>query len=263
MLIAGAGWAQVQRPLPPGSPEVFTAPSVRVSVVVHEDLDPDYLRRLARSDVTVWLLTRSNSLRASTLENLARFDEAFVQLRAPLTGDEVRVLSRLPKIGVWVEVRQLAVIARLPGPRRVALEVTGALDAELAERLSGAKPSVVRWSPGAEPDLLQWSLFRQLPGRKIIVLAPSALRAATCAERAPGLPSIELDLASALTVNSDVLPCGRAPRVVVRPGIDHTMLQSLVLRDPSVEIVVVIGRDEKAASETKLLLDLLDRHDSR
>ncbi len=265
MLVAlsSAAFAQSQRPLPAGSPEAFTAPSVRVSVVVHEDVHPDFLRGLARPDVTLWLQTRSNTLRASTLENVARFDEAFVQVRAPLSSTDSRTFAKVPKLGVWVEASQLAVVARLPGARRVAIDVAGPLDAALADRLSAAKPSIIRWAPDAEVDVLQWGLFRQLPGRKIVVLPPSALRVINCADRSATQPSIELDLASVLTMNSDVFPCGRAPRVIVRPSVDHWMLQSLVVRDPSVELVVVIGRDEKAASETKLLLDLVDRHDSR
>ena len=263
VVIADSG-SQLQRPLPAGSPEDFTAPAVRVSVVVHEDLDPDLLRALARRDVTLWLQTRSNSLRASTLENVARFDEAFVQLRSPMSREAAQSFARLPRAGAWLEVDQLAVVPRLPGARKVAVEFKGALDAELADRVTAAKPSMVRWSPDANAplDLMQWGLFRQLPGRKVVVMPVSALRPATCTDQL-SMMSPELDVATVLTMNSAVYPCGKSTRVVIRPSIDHWMVQSLTVRDPSVELVVLIGTGVNAARETRTILDLLDRHDSR
>jgi hypothetical protein len=264
LALSTAAYAQqAPRPLPAASPEEFTAPSVHVSVVVHEDLPPDFLRRLARPDVTLWLQTRSNTLRASTLENLARFDEVFVQLRAPLTSVDAQVFGKLPKAGLWLDTPQLPVLFRIPGARPVAIDVSGPLDLAVVNRLSAAKPTVVRWSPSTSINVLEWGLFRQLPGRKIVVMPVSLLRATNCSERSAGQPSVELDLATVLAMNSDVLPCGRAPRVIVRPGVDHWMLQSLVVRDPSAELVVIIGADEEVASATQALLDLLDRHDSR
>ena len=256
--------SQVQRPLPVGAPEDFTAPAVRVSVVVHEDLDPDLLRPLARHDVTLWLQTRSNSLRASTIENAARFDEAFVQLRAPITREAAQLFARLPRVGAWLETAHLAVVPRLPGARKIAVEIRGALDAALADRVAAAKPSMVRWSPDANAtlDLMQWGLFRQLPGRKVVVMPASSLRPATCTDQL-AITSVELDVATVLTMNSAVYPCGKSPRVVIRPSIDHWLVQSLTVRDPSVELVVPIGTDVNAARETRTILDLLDRHDSR
>lgn len=261
LLWSAGAFGQSQRPLPKGSPEEFTAPAVRVSVVVHEDLHPDRLRRLARRDVTLWLQTRTNTLRTSTMENVGRFDEAFVQLRAPLTPTDSQMLTKLPRAGVWVEVSALSILTRLPGPRRVAIDVSGPIDSALADRLTAAKPAIIRWAPGPNIDLLEWGLFRNLPGRKVVVLSATATKAVRCEERTG--PSIEVDVATVLTLNSDVFPCGNSARVIIRPTIDHWMLQSLVVRDPSVELVVVIGRDEEAAAATRSVLDLLDRRDSR
>ena len=261
--MAAAAFAQSQRPLPAGSPEEFTAPSVRVALVAHEDLDPDRLRRLARRDVTLWLQTRSNTLRGSTLENIGRFDEAFVQLRAPLSYVDAQALAKLAHAGVWVDVAHLSLLRRVPGARRVAVEFTGSLTVERADELGRAKPALIRWSPGPSIDLMEWGLFRQLPGRKIVVMQVASLRAVACAERDANQPSVEIDLASVLTVNSDVYPCGRSSRVVVRPETDHWVLQSLVVREPSVELVVGIAADDTLATKTRALLDLLDRHDSR
>ncbi len=259
---AGTAWAQPQKPLPQGTPDDFTAPSVRVAVVASEDLNPDLLRKLARRDVTLWLETRSNALRQSTLENLGRFDEAFVRFRAPLGSADARVFERWPKVGLWLDVGQLAVLGRLPGARRVAVDVSGPLTKEVADRVAGARPSLVRWAPTGPIDVLEWGLFRQLPGRKVVRLPPESLRAVSCVERLASV-ALEIDVATLLTMNSDVFPCGSSTRVVIRPGVDAWLLQSLVVREPALELVLDVGADEKLAAAARGVLDTVDRRESR
>ncbi|MHB8878917.1 MAG: hypothetical protein ACYC8T_34885, partial [Myxococcaceae bacterium] len=154
-----------QAPRPGG----LSLPSFRLSVLASEDLDPDRLRPLSRPGVTLWLSTRSNTLRESTVENLARFAEAWVQLRPPLTRAQAHGLSRAPRAGALLFAGDLGGEGlHLLGPRRLAVQLTGALDESLAARLAAARPQVTYWEPQEEVDLLSFALFRQLPGRKIV-----------------------------------------------------------------------------------------------
>lgn len=256
--VALAALAQDQRPLPRGSPDALVTGTLKVNVVAHEELDVDRLRALARPQVTLWLATRSNTLKESTLENLARFDDAWVQLRAPLSKTDARVLARVPKAGLWLTPKDLdGVVGRAPGARRVAVDFEGPLDAALAERIAAARPALVRWRPGGPVDLLGWGLFLQLPGRKVLVPAPTELLATRCGERAPKLPALELHLATLLAMSADVFPCGPGTRVVVPTDLEPWLAQSLVVRDPSVELVVDVGASEPLASKVRALLETL------
>src|SRR5437879_653198 len=96
VLMASTALAQ-HRPLPPKGPQELAAPSLAVHVLAHEDLDPDRLRSLARPRVTLWLSTGSNVLRASTLDNLRRFESAYVALRAPITESQARSFEKIPR----------------------------------------------------------------------------------------------------------------------------------------------------------------------
>ncbi len=251
---AGIASAQDQRPLPRGAPEVFIASAPRVHVRADEDLDPDRLRELARPGVTLWLSTRTNTLRASTLENVARFDTAWVQLRAPLRPVDASVLTRLPAVGAWLEPESLALVGRL---RRVVVSVRGALDEAMVAKVSAARPAEVRWVPDGVVDLLAWGQLRSLPGRRVIVSSPQTLLPVKCASRSSGDPSIELHVASLLALASDVYPCGTGTRVVVQPQIETWLLQSLLVRDPSVELVVEVGSDAARAVAARGLLERL------
>ncbi len=259
-LVAGA---QDQRPLPRGAPEAFVPTAPRVHVRAHEELDPDRLRDLARPGVTLWLSTRSNTLRASTLENVGRFDAAWVQLRAPLKPVDANVFAKIPAAGAWVDVAGLELTGRLPGARRCAVSLQGALDEALIARLSRARPAEVRWTPGGEVDLLSWGQFRQLPGRRVIAAAPQSLLPVNCAERKSGDPSVELHVASLLSLSSDVFPCGAGARVVVQPDVESWLLQSLLVRDPSVELVIEVGADAARAVAARGLLERLQLGASR
>ncbi len=263
MLLSVQALAQDQRPLPRGAPEVFVRTAVRVHVRVHEDLEPDRLRDLTRPRVTLWLTTRTNTLRASTLENVARFDVAWVQLRKPLKSIDATVYARAPSVGAWVVPADLEVASRLPGARRVAINVQGALSEALVAQLSKARPAELSWKPGGAIDLLSWGQFRQLPGRRIVVPAADSLLPVKCEARTSDDPSVELHVATLLALSSDVFPCGTGTRVVVPPETEAWLLQSLLVRDPSVELIIEIGADSSKALAARKLFDTLQLGPSR
>ncbi|MFO0596075.1 MAG: hypothetical protein U0228_12240 [Myxococcaceae bacterium] len=255
--------AQDQRPLPRGAPDVFLPATARVHVRASEELDPDRLRDLTRPGVTLWLSTRSNTLKASTLENLARFDVAWVQLRAPLKPVDAALFRKVPGVGAWVSPPSLGVQALLPGARRVAVELQGPLDETTFAQLSQARPAEVTWRQPPPIDLLAWGQFRALGGRRIIAADARALLPVKCAERSANDPSLELHVANLLALSSDVFPCGQGTRVVVQPTVETWLLQSLLVRDPSVELVLEIGADSERAVAARGLLDRLQLGPSR
>lgn len=255
LLLTLVAWGQDQRPLPRGAPEVFIPTAPRVHVRAHEELDPDRLRDLARPGVTLWLSTRSNTLRTSTVENVARFEVAWVQLRAPLAPFDASVFSKqMPAAGALLEPGALGLVGRV---RRVAVSLKGPLDEALVARVSAARPAEVRWSPDGPVDLLTWGQFRQLPGRRVIVASPQTLLPVKCEGRSSADPSIELHVASLLALSSDAYPCGTGNRVVVQPEVETWLLQSLLVRDPSVELVVDVGADSARALAARGLFDRL------
>jgi hypothetical protein len=224
-----------------------------VAVVAHDRLDVDVLRSLARPGVTLWLETSSNTLRDSTLENVARFDEAWVRLRPPLKAVDALPFRRAPKAGGWAIAADLSsLVGRLPGGRRWAARVEGALSDSLLDVLKKSRPAVTWWQAPSELDVLSFGQLRALPGRKIISLPPGALVPVGCG-KAEREPTLEIHVASLLAVNSTVFPCGSGTRVVVTPAVDLWLVQSLLLRDPSVELVLFAPDDETARSVAAFL----------
>ncbi|GMU61330.1 MAG: hypothetical protein AMXMBFR34_30930 [Myxococcaceae bacterium] len=258
LALAAAAHAQDQRPLPKGSPGALVAGALKVHLYAGEGLPADSLRALARPQVTLWLDTRSNTLKESTVERVARFDEAWVRLRAPLSKTDALVLARIPKAGVWATPKDLEGLSgRVPGVRRIAVEVDGPLDAATAERLAKARPSVVRWRPSGPVDLLGWGLFLALPGQKVLVPAPEELLATRCPGRSRALPALEVHVATLLAMSADVFPCGSGTRVIVPGEVEPWLLQSLVVRDPSVELVVEVSESPEAATRARILMERL------
>ncbi len=246
-------------PLPRGAPGELTAPALRVHVIADEELGPDRLRSFARPNVSLWLKSRSNTLRDSTLEHLGRFDEAWVSLRAPLSEVDARQLKGQPKVGVWLDEGSLVpeLLGRLPGARRIAVQVDGPLDEAVVERLEQARVSFTSWRPREAIDVLSWSLFRRLPGRKVFAPPPGQLLPVKCATRSATEPSLELDVATLLAMSSDVFPCSTGTRVIVRPDADAWIVQSLLVREPSVELVLDVGDDAEVGQRAAKLLDAL------
>jgi hypothetical protein len=259
-LLALSARAQDQRPLPAGAPGSLVAPALRVAVDVSEELDPDRLRDLARRGVVAWVRTRSNTLRDSTLENLARFDGAFVEVRAPLGARDAAALGRLTRVGGWISLEEAPALGAL---RRVAVTVEGKLGAAQLARLARLRPALVQWRPEDALDLLQWSLFRQVPGRRVLVAPAGALLPVRCEARRGSEPALELHLAQLLALSSDIFPCGLGTRVLLPPATDPWLVQSLVVRDPSVELVLLVGADAAAAVEARQLLIALGTGEAR
>lgn len=249
-LLAGA---QLQRPLPTNSPQALTV-APRVQVRASDAVDVDLLGALAQPGVTLWLRTSSNTIKASLVERLARFDAVWIQVRAPLKPVDARVWAAVPRAGAWVDVASLAEVKKLPGARRVAVELAGPLTDEVLDALRSARVDEVRWAPAGEVDLLRWSQFSQLRGRRVLVAPPGETWPVTCAQRAG--PSVELHLSSLLAASSEVFPCGGGARVVVPADTDDWLLHSLVLRDPSVELVVEAS-DDAAARGARALVERL------
>jgi hypothetical protein len=84
-----------------------------------------------------------------------------------------------------------------------------------------------------------------------------------CAQRSSADPSMELHVASLLALSSDVYPCGTGTRVVVQPEVESWLLQSLLVRDPSVELVIDVGADSARALAARGLLERLQLGASR
>lgn len=234
--------------------------SLRLHVDAHEDLSVDALRALARDGVTLWLRTRSALLRESTLELLGRFDGAFVELRGPLTSLEVQGFARRPAVGLFGELEAVrAARPRLPGVRRLALHLARPTLSEAdAAEIRALRPELVRWAPpDGAVDLLSWARFRQLPGRRLFALPTSAVRPFACGAAQPREPAAAVDVATLLAAAGDVHPCGPGRRVTVRPDAEPWLLQSLLARDPSVELILEIGADPVAAARTAAMLDAL------
>lgn len=257
VLLSGSAWAQNQSPLPPGAPGQLAWPGLAIHVVVSEHIETDRLRALARPGVRLWLKTTSNTIRDSTLEQLGRFDEAWVELRGQLKPVDARVFARAPRVGMWVSLADAAMLAgRLPGARRLAVQHDGPLGDAEAGRLMALNPAFTRWKPSGPIDLLSWSSFRALPGRKVLVPSAESLLAWPCESRPDREPAVEVHVATLLTLSSGVFPCGRGTRVRVPATVETWLVQSLVLRDPSVELVFEVP-DDDAASVTAANFDAL------
>jgi hypothetical protein len=261
LALSTAALAQDQRPVPAGSPDALIGRSVPVHVVASEELEPDVLRALARPGVTLWLTTRSNTLRESTLDTLNRFEASWVQLRLPLAHVDGAALARAPRAGLWFQASAALkpVLSRYRASRPLALDVAGALDAEQQAWLGALRPTFTRWRPTESVDLLQWGRFASLPGRKTVVLTPGLLVPRSCEARSPTEPSAELHVATLLAVSAGVFPCGAGTRVEVLPDVEPWLLKSLIVRDPSVELLVTVGDDVRRVGRTRALLELLGR----
>jgi hypothetical protein len=153
--------------LPPAG---VVGPLPVVHLFASEDLSPDALGALARPEVVLWLATRSNTLRASTVARLARFRESYVQLHSPIKTQDWAQLEAVPRAGVWLsaEAATEPTLFRA-GARRRALSLRGPLDASALKAVAAARPVRIRWEPGDPPNLEAWSRFAQLPCARVLV----------------------------------------------------------------------------------------------
>ncbi len=251
-------WALAADPRSPAAdaPPLFLATSVRVHLHASDELEPDYLRALARKNVTLWLSTRSNTLRASTLETINKFSDAWVSLRAPVSEADAHQLDKLPRAGLWLEVKDLDGARRLLGPRRLALRLQGPLDLPLFQKLQQLRPTETLWHAAPDVDLLSWGLFRQLPNRKILARSAVELWPTPCPARPlSGEPTIQTQLQGLLKLSGRSFPCGAGPRIEVPLDTERDVLQGLLVREPSAELVIEVGEDPRAVTKARRLLD--------
>lgn len=233
----------------PGEARPAALPGFTLHVLAGEDLPADLLRPLGREGVVLWLRTRSNALRESTAEALARFQESYVQLRPPLSEAHARLLARAPGAGVWLSAGDLGGpgLYRL-GNRRLALQLAGPLAEETAAAVRKARPVRLSWEPGSDADLLQWGLFRQLPGRKLLRISGKV----ACEEWTGSVP-LWVDARSRPWPS----PCGQGGRAKVRLDAADEELRWLFERDPTIELEIEIGDDEAAAISARALVHRL------
>ncbi len=247
------------RPLPPKSPEGAPA-SLRVNVLAREELDSDHLRALARPYVVLWLSTKSNVLSESVLTTLSRFPEAWVQLKPPFEPAHLTQLERLPKVGVWVSGADLEGkgAGRLKGPRRLAVTLEGPLDEALAARVEAVRPAWIFWRKSGPIDLLNWSVFKQLPGRKLLAPETAQLTRVDCKTRDDVRePAAWVHVTLLMAMAGDVFPCGKGGWVQLEPASEPWIAPSVLARDPSAELVFDVGASEDRSVATRRALDAL------
>ncbi len=248
------GQADAPADLPARGPltSATVLPGFRIHVEISEELEPDAIRALVQPGVVLWVRTRSNVLRQSLVENLARAPDVFVQLKRPLKPGEISQLRRMPQAGVWVSDEDLEDPGvRALGPRRLAVEISGELSAERAERVGRARPAHVRWRTPGVPSLLAWAEFSGLPGAKLL----RADVPVPCGEllgrgRTSGISVWRSGVAGPRG-------CAYPPRVRVGPDIADKQLQRIALEDPASELELVVGDDVRAAYAAQKLLQRL------
>ncbi|MFL5319002.1 MAG: hypothetical protein ACJ790_05045 [Myxococcaceae bacterium] len=231
-------------------PAQIALPGLKLHVFASEELDPDALRKLVRGNVTLWLDTRSNMLRDSTLENLRRSDEAFVRFHPPVTDVQQHRFEGAPAAGVWLDATELggAGVYRIGG-RPLAVEVAGAGDDATWKKIQSSRPSFLWWSQ-APCDAAAMKAFAAVGGRKVLI-APSF----DCKEPLPARARVALR-------GADVkLPPSADPGQVIiwiRPDARPVELKSVLVQHPLAEFAVTVGADANDARKVAALLDALE-----
>jgi hypothetical protein len=218
-----------------------------VHVEASEELDPDRLRALARPEVVLWLRTRSNGLRRSTVETLQLAGSAFVQVRPPLGAPALAPF--VGRVGPWVEERGLDVSrVRRWSPGRLAVDVEGPLTEELAGRLRVLRPVAVRWKRGGWPVREEWARAWQLPGVELL----DAGEVIDCAE-VPAKTRIRVERG-----RSPGEVCGLPVRVRLSPEASVDDVRQVLLGHPDVDLAIEVGEDAARAAAVARVLDALE-----
>lgn len=247
-------------------PPTLVLMGFRIHVIVAEDIDPDGLKSLARPGVVLWMQTRTNMLRASVVEGLARFEEAYVQLHPPVLAAHAAQLERAGRAGIWLEDADLdgPGVHRL-GPRRLAVRISGELTPERAERVRRARPTLVQWRPDDWVSMEAWAHFAQLPGAKLADLG--AVRSAGLGQRictlslkgmSGGGIALRWDLAYQ-SEPAELFSCPGRTQVRIRPDIEATMLARILAANPAIELEVEVG---SAGGELRAARSLIQRLES-
>ncbi|RJS19732.1 hypothetical protein DRW03_22225 [Corallococcus sp. H22C18031201] len=157
-------------------PRALALSGYRLHLRVSESVAPERLRALAASGTVLWLRTRSNMLRDSTMDAVARFPEAYIELRPPLRDAQVQQFRHAPRAGVWLDAAVATGDWYRLGPRPVAVDIRGGLEAEQATRIAALRPKRVTWMPRTrdEATLAAWGELVWLPGVKVVDLSQVA-----------------------------------------------------------------------------------------
>jgi hypothetical protein len=229
------------------APEPLALPGFRLHLEVSEDVDPDLLGALANPGVVLWLNTRSNVLRRSTAERLARFDAVFVQVRPPFASGvrqqfTGRVHPRVDEDGLDVAAY------RRWAPAGTAVDVAGELTEERLRRVLAPRPLAVRWRPEAAPTAEEWARAARLPGLEVHPSGPlpPCERPLKRAERMRlRVPAGDVDGAAP--------GCGFALRLEVLPSLSEAELGALLVAHPGAELWVRVASDADAAAAGALV----------
>lgn len=254
LIVAAASNAAEPAHVPRGS-----RPHPSLTLVAHEDIEPDALRSFARPNVTLWLKTRSNTLRDSTLERLAEFDQVYVQVRAPLSATDAAVFRRIPRAGLWIDAREPAALSRqIPGPRRVLVEFAGELSRASVQSITAHRPTVVFWKPPVEVDVDdgQIELLSQLPGRRILQPASGAMPSAQCA-RVLRHTTLQLPVARSSPQVSSEAPCFASERWEVEVGTAVDTIDALLMARRNGEVVFDLTAPNASIDDLRSTIDHL------
>lgn len=254
--IADGGSALPARTTHPRPAVPHGALTVRAHIWAHEDLDPDALRALGTAPgATLWLSTRANALRESTLDTLAKTPRAFVQVRAPFNASLREQLKRAGHAGLHVELEALRAqgLDVVRGSRPLAVTVRATLDEATIELLNTARPQVVLWRPSLAPDLLALSLARQVPGSLWLYWPDPETAPVGCTAQ------LGVTVVMPLKKGSTVDPsCARQRQFVLPARTADEDLRTLALTIPSAEVSFEIAEDVAGAYTLKKLLVALD-----
>lgn len=248
-----AGTRPAAKVAPPGSAVPDGTRALPVNVWADEDLEVDTLRTLAtRPGVTLWLSTRTNSLRESTLDTLAKAKHAYVAVKPPFTAALRAQLARVSHVGLWVELNAASVegIGSVLGNRPLAVTLRGELARAQVELLSRTRPRVVHWWPTQPPDVLALAQARQLPGRVWLRWPEQAPEPSGCP------PNLGVTLALRLKVGAQPdLTCARQAIFEVATFFPAGELVALARLAPTAEVSFEVGADADRARGVSRLLE--------
>jgi len=243
-------------------PDFVAVAGVRAHLFLDEALEPDAVRLLARPSRTAWVRTRSNMVRESLVERLARFGTAYVQLRAPFLEAHGAQLQHAPRVGAWLAPGDLrARGSRALAGRPWAVSLFGRLRPEDLAEVAAARVAELRWTPGpGDLTLEAWARFAQAPGRRVAVWpggAPGACQPWGRA-RAAAPPSIRVGPLPAQALAAAVGACGLVTRAEVPATAEEPALARLLAASPGLELEIEVGASTPLARAAARLLDRLE-----
>ena len=231
-------------------PGGLALPGFQVHVVASESLDPDRLRALARPEVVLWVRTRTNGLRRSTVETLQLAGSAFVEVRPPLGAPALAPF--VGRIGPWIDLRDVDVSrVRRWSPGRLAVDVDGPFTEALVARLRVLRPAAVRWSRGGWPEHDEWVRVRGFHGVELLGLGKAPVDCGAV----PARTRVRVRLALGLVTADGV--CGMPLRVEVAAAAEAAEVHTLLLAHPDADLAVDVGGETAQADAARRWIDQL------